>query len=76
MVSFLSKGIHTSFSFSFILVAGWVFLPPVMLRTAPILYHMREWGLESTILNEQKIALRINQGIGEKDKEEYKLWSC
>ena len=40
----------TSLSLSVILVAGWVLRPPVMFRTAPMRYHIREWGLESITL--------------------------
>lgn len=47
----------TSLSLSFILFAGWVLRPPVMLRTAPIRYHIRECGLESTILKNTKSSL-------------------
>ena len=45
-----ARAVLTSFSLSDILVDGCVFLPPVMDRTAPILYHILECGFESTNL--------------------------
>ena len=40
----------TIFSLSVIFVLGSVFRPPVIFLTAPIRYHILEWGFESMIL--------------------------
>jgi hypothetical protein len=45
---------RTSLSLSDILADGCVFLPPVMLLTAPILYHIFECGFESISLKVKK----------------------
>ncbi len=52
----------TSLSLSAILTPGSILRPPVMLRVAPILYHIRDLGCESTTwegIHESTISSRF-----------------